>query len=494
MLHQESPSPETGARRAAPGGWFVAVVLSALVLRVWEAVESSLWLDELHTLSHASQPTFGAMLGQVAAERVHVPLSFALAWLFGDWDDGAALRWIPIVASLLTLAPLRAFARESLGDARLGMAACWLFACLPYHVHWGTELRPYAFWTLFSAGAAWAAFSSERSLAARTAVFFVCALAGIWTHRLMAVTVFSIGVARLFVRGPALVPLSRLVVAGVLAFAPMVWWAVKFAVSATNSRLDYQEEVGGFRLRPVLIKEFLALPLRLVAPYMGALGAPWSWGAKLGVALVAAVAACGAGLRWRARAFAAPDSALKALTVFVLAHYAIVVLVSWWFWDRLPLQYFGPVAWALPILIVAWLDPRRIGACWPLTVVCAAALLLGVAQSGGRSTEDMRGAVAKSRELGASLERPIYTALLSQPSMFEHVLPYRAYGPELDFREPALVPSAADADFERTVIVLRRGQLPFSHPLWRPLLEGRRVVDERRVDAYISLYVLAPAR
>lgn len=474
----------------------VAVAL-ALALRIWEAWESSLWLDELHTLSHASQPSLAALLEAVELERVHVPLFFAFTQLFGGWEEGASLRWIPILASLCTLIPLLALTREVAARSSSVVVTAWLFACLPYHVHWGAELRPYACWAFFSACAAWAAFSERRSLALRTAVFFLCALAGIWTHRLMAVSVFSIGVARLFVRGPTLVPLWRLIVCGVLAFAPMALWLVSFAEHATTARLEYQEAHRGFELRPALIQEFLALPLRLAAPFLGALGGAWALLAKSGVALFVATlgAAVGAALVAR-RSLRAPRTeslALRGLIVFALAHYAVVVLIAWWTWDRLPLQYFAPVAWSVPVLVAALCDRLEGRARWLAVLTCAAALALGVAQAGGRSVEDMRGAVARARVLGAKLDRPLYSALLSQPSLFEHVLPYRAYGRDLEFREPDELPALGSADFARPIVLLRRGQIAVGTEGWGPVLAGRRIVDEQHVDGYLTLFVLEPA-
>lgn len=490
VTHQPIQAPSASdaiARRA-----LIGAALVAIALRTWEAAESSLWLDELHTLSHAAQPSLSALLERVSSERVHVPLFFAFVQLFGDWEAGAWLRWIPISASLLTLVPLYALAREALGGARAAAVTAWLFACLPYFVHWGAELRPYACWGLFSAGAAWAAFSERRSLALRTAVFFACALAGIWTHRLMAVSVFSIGVARLFVRNPTMVPLWRLIVAGVVAFAPMGVWALQFAERATSDRLEYQEQIGGFRLRPVLLKEFAVLPLRLFAPFIGALGGAWALVVKLSGALFAVGCVLGLFSSREAGRTALGRPVLRALAIFALTHFVVIAAISWWTWDRLPLQYFTPVVWTLPVLLCAAFDIERRGLRGAALLVCVAALGLGIGQAGGRGVEDMRGAVAGARTIGAQLDSPLYTALMSQPSLFEHVLPYRAYGADLDFREPTALPTPGDADFARPVIVLRRGQIRVGDPPWKPLLEGRRVLEERRIDAYLTLFVLTP--
>jgi len=480
--------------RLTPRAALLAAVLVALLLRAWEAAESSLWLDELHTLSHASQPTWAALFEQVRLERVHVPLFFAFTRLFGGFEEGAWLRWIPVVSSALTLLPLASLSRAALGSSRSAVLVAWLFACLPYQVHWGAELRPYAWWAAFSVGAAWAAFTEERSLGWRTFVFFVCALAGIWTHRMMAVTVFSIGCARLVVRGPRMVPLWRLIVAGALAFGPMLVWALQFAQRATADRMNYQEQVGGMQLRSALVKEFFALPLRLLTPYLGALGGIWAKLAQFGaIAFLLAVAAGVVARIRRPRPPLPSNQPLRALSVFAAVHFVLIIGLSWWTWDRLPLQYFTPVAWTLPIVLVAWLGRLELQSSARIGGLCGAALLLGVAQAGGAGTEDMRGAVQLARSVGAKLERPIYTGLLSQPSLFEDCIPYRAYGRDLEYREHDRLPQRGDADFARPVVVLRRGRIPVGTEPWAPLLGGRRVVDERQIDAYLTVLVLEPA-
>ena len=260
-------------------------MLTGLFLRVWEAWESSLWLDELHTLSHASLPTLAAVRENVAREY-HVPLFFLATHLLGGWEEGAALRALPLLSSLLVFVPLAALTRAAGASWRGVALSAWLFACLPYTLHWSTELRPYAWLMLFSAGAVWAAFAEDRSRALRFAVFFLCVLLGIWTHRFMAFVVLSIGFARLLVRAPRMLHLGWLILAGALAVAPSLPWFLGFAQVATERRLEFEQQVGGRQFRPQMIKEFLGLPLRVFVPYMGALGGAWAWLARLGTALL----------------------------------------------------------------------------------------------------------------------------------------------------------------------------------------------------------------
>jgi hypothetical protein len=92
--------------------------------------------------------------------------------------------------------------------------------------------------------------------------------------------------------------------------------------------------------------------------------------------------------------------------------------------------------------------------------------------------------------VGTELAPPIYTALLSQPDNFEHRLPYLAYAPDVDAREPDQVPFPGDPDFQRPLIVLRRGAIPYEAALWAPLRTGRRVEREERIDFYLTVLVL----
>jgi hypothetical protein len=484
-----SADPRTQSR------WLWLAIALGLALRAWEACESSLWLDELHTLSHASLPTAGAVAESVRREY-HTPLFFVAVHFAGGWEEGAWLRAIPVASSLLVFAPLVALARTSLAPRSTVALAALGLACLPYQVHYASELRPYAWFALFGAGAAWAAFGERGPRWVRFATFAACVLLGIWTHHLTAALVVAIGFARLFVRSPGMLPLSWLITAGAIGVAPSVPWIAGFAEKATGDRFEYQAKVGGYTLRKALVMEFLALPTRVFVPYLGALGGKWALVAKAGAAAFFVSLACALVAwiaRWR-RGEARLSAPLRALAIAVSAYFVLVTAASIWSWDRLPLQYYGAIAWALPIFAAeaaSALEGR-----WRAPVVAAMSAslaALGVAQAGGHATEDMRRAVATARETGATLDRPIYTALLSQPKLFEHVLPYRAYGRDLDFVAPEDVPEAGESGFERPVVVLRR-VLSLARDEWKPLLAGRRVASEVGVDPYLSVFVLEPER
>jgi hypothetical protein len=470
-------------------GLIALAVMVGLALRVWEAAGSSLWLDELHTLFHASLPTAKQVAASVSQEN-HTPLFFVFVHWFGAWEHGAALRAIPVLSSLLVFAPLIAFARRAQFDGFEIALAALSFACWPYALHYSTELRPYAWLMLFSAGAAWSAFREDGSQVASFVLFAVCVGLGMATHYLMAVAVFSIGVARLFVRSRKMLHLGWLVLAGAIAVAPTVPWLLDFARGATEKRFEYQESVGGYHLRAQLVKEFVALPTRLFVPYVGALGGAWAWMAKFG-AIVLFGSLFSALVSWLLRR-KSPDLAtsapMRALAIFCAADFVLVAALSLYTWDRLPLQYYAPIAWALPLFAVqlgrAFDAQRRPKYVVALTV---SALLLGLAQAGGKCTEDMRAAVAIARETGRELASPQYTAILSQPSLFDDVIPYRAYGRDLEMVE------RSDASPARPLVVIQRGRMPHDTDDWKALLAGRKIAREVPVDAYLTVYVLEPA-
>jgi hypothetical protein len=247
-------------------------------------------------------------------------------------------------------------------------------------------------------------------------------------------------------------------------------------------------------LRDTLVWEIVALPSRLLTPYMRELGGVWGQLELIATVLFGASALALLVLAWRARARSALTPMLRGLLAFVAVLFVTTTGFAVWTWDRVPLQYFTPLAWALPVCLAvcierAWESRAARAFAWGLG---AASLLMGLALVAGKSREDMRGAVAAARELGAEAQAasgkaPIYTALLAQPPHFENLLPYRAYAGDLAPMEPAELPQAGDDGFERPVIVLRR-VVPLGRKEWLPITSGRVLKRELRIDRYLTAY------
>jgi uncharacterized membrane protein len=489
----EPPTEADSAQRSVAGP-LAAIALLALLLRGIEAAESSLWLDELHTLSHASQPTLSAVVEHVH-EEFHTPLFFAFVHLFGGFETGAWLRAIPVLSSVAMLWPMCAVARECGLSRRATLWMAWLYACLPYQILYGTELRPYAWIGVFSVLAFLMAFSEQRSTWARVTAFFASVLLGLLTHRIMALVLLALGGTRLLAKKPRSLPLSSLIAAGGLAVAGFLPWLFGFAQQATRARFDYQDKVGGYHLSARLVNELVSLPSRLVTPYLRELGGAWGVLALASTAVFALATCVLVTLAWRGRASRAASPVLRGLAIFAVAQFVLTTAFAVWTWDRVPLQYYTPMAWTLPLLVAACID-RAAGARATACVLGAASLLMGIALVGGKSREDMRGGIAAVRTLASEAQTasgldPVYSALLAQPPQFANILPYRAYARELTALEPERVPRPGESDFERPLIVLRR-VVPLGDEAWLPITSGRKLVREIKVDRYLTAYWFAP--
>lgn len=493
-----SESTDTGDRGSF--GWAcVLILVVALALRGWEAIESSLWLDELHTLHHASQATLSAVSESVRRDN-HTPVYFWIVHLFGDWSEGAALRWISVGISVIGLFVLMAILAEAGASRPTRLLTAFLYATIPYQVHYGAELRPYPLLAVWTMGAFWCAFARRGPAWTRFLGFALCVVLGLLTHRSMALSVFAIGLARLFVRPAGILHLGLLILAGGVFALPFLPWLVSFAEQASGARQEHLETIGGYVLRDVLRNELMQLPLRVVEPILDFLGRPWrdiAFGATV-VFFLAVAVAFGAWLR-PIRGSRQPLSYVwRAALIYGVAVFVLTTGLSWYSWDRVPLQYYVGMAWVVPIVLaepIARAAERPIGrvAAW---CTVASVLVMGIAMAGGTSRADMRGAVELletwGRELEAAGERPLYTARLAQPgTVFPDCTPFKAYAPDLPTVEPGDVPRKGDPDFERPLLVLRR-VLSVQRPQWAAIREGRRIVRQQQLDWYIWVYEWRP--
>jgi hypothetical protein len=214
--------------RLALAGAFAAILVLAVALRRWGWENWSLWLDECLQVFVARQPS-RQIIERLAYERTHPPLDYFLTHFALKISASALfLRWIPTLLSAATavLVFVRAGASRR-PYAALGAMFC--FAVLPFAVHQGQELRPYALALFWIAAAdvcrswhadggrrlALVAFGASSLCAVYTLLFAFFPLAAFWTLDLLDA------------RGPGEAPRrarTRLAVlpAAVLAFLPWV--------------------------------------------------------------------------------------------------------------------------------------------------------------------------------------------------------------------------------------------------------------------------------
>lgn len=140
----------------------LAALLVAAVLWLVGGVARSLWIDELHSLQHARQPTLGAFFGSVAEDN-HPPLAWLLVRgalaLFGD-GELAMRSWA--IAIGLALVALTARTARFLPDATARAWAPWLVGLSSYTFMVATEARMYGLLALATLGLVDATLSSLR--------------------------------------------------------------------------------------------------------------------------------------------------------------------------------------------------------------------------------------------------------------------------------------------------------------------------------------------
>ena len=482
----------------------ILVVLAGVGLRLAEANNKSLWLDELHTLEIAASEDAGGVVDRLRPD-FHAPLHFLTVHALGDLDPHRS-RLVSAAIGLLALLPLLLLARDGgLGIAgRIAVAAGVML--LPFQLRYGVELRPYAWLQLFSAICAWAAFATRSGPRLRFAVFALATAAGLYTHYAMSVAVVGIGVARLFVHGRGLLPLWQVVVAGtlgVIAFLPWVMEVESWIFEDPSVMTRDEKAEGAAAHTPQTPKSLtemaphlMSTPARMVVPSVGTLGGLPSKLVLGGAAIAGLALLLAAALSLRRSSEDAPAGANRTVFGALLAAAAattIMALACWYLWNRIPLQYFALSAWGWPLLLGALVNgaARRGRGAAVLTGVVTGLLLMGSGHGFGAAREDLRGGVAKARELSAQHPGAI-TAILRQPDWYSHAFLFQIYGGDLKVTEPTALPPGGDAP--SPVIVVTRNAPPLRKGSpdkpWRSVVAGRQQVgDPIRVDRAVVVYV-----
>ncbi len=141
-----TPHTEQQARTprllGATGLW--AVLGTAIVLRLWCADATSLWLDDFHSLYHARAATWGEFFAGLRQDN-HPPLSFALLRVTRAvlGESELALRAPALLVGLATIGLLYASARRAM-SRRTSMVAAFLLAVSSLHLEASVGVRMYA--------------------------------------------------------------------------------------------------------------------------------------------------------------------------------------------------------------------------------------------------------------------------------------------------------------------------------------------------------------
>ena len=174
-----------------------ALTVAGFCLRLWSALDESIFLDEVSLRWLVHDRPFGSLIDQVKQTENSPVLGFLVTWLSSKL--GTSPQWIRLPALLAgTLAiPVTALLGRQVAGERVGMLSGALTACAPLLVFFSVEARPYALACLLTtccalfllralrpAGSAWwwAAFAGAAAgalLSHYTAIFTIAAIA-IW--------------------------------------------------------------------------------------------------------------------------------------------------------------------------------------------------------------------------------------------------------------------------------------------------------------------------
>lgn len=502
-----APTAEPGARAV------VLAFVAGLLLRGLEAAGKSLWLDELHTLELASRPSF-TELNALLAQDVHTPAFYlAVQALYGVLG-AHALRWIAVLASLLTLVPLLAIARAAGLSPSARAVVAGLFATLPFQIQWGAELRPYAWLELAAVTATWAAFTPSRSARGRLArglVFAGAVALGLYTHFAAAFIVVVVCAVRLVLRRPGWPSLAQILGGGALGIALFLpWmasthaWVFVHPSGPWREGQDVAADTTGFgseelddARRPVaeLGQKPLQLPIQTLVPRMGSLRGTPAWLARGGLVglLVGLAGLVGGALAGRREGRRPGAELVGAVGASVLAT-VLLAIACVQLKNRIPLQYFTLSAWAWPLVFGALVDGlparrRTLAACF----LVAASATAGLGQALGAPREDLRGAV-RLAVAEATARDAWLTAVLWQPRSYAHTTLFRIYAADADAVEPEAVPGVDEAGGERPVVIVTRNAPDSGFTNWGgwgPLQVGRKRVAVTHLDEGVSVYVWA---
>jgi hypothetical protein len=265
----------THARAIAVG----AVLLIALLLRLWEWTSRGLWFDEAFTWRLVEFP-LAEMMDRAARDN-SPPLYYLLlhAWVRAFGDSLAALRGLSALCGVLAVAGMYLFAREALearGTRARGLAlfVAALTATSAFQVRYSGEVRPYALgaalaalsaWTLSRAtrpglpsARAWAAYGVVTLLFAYThyyALFSVAAQAAYLAGWLLAAAGWRPGAA---LRDPRL---RYALLAGAIVAAGWLPWLPTFLKQRAQVQAAFWATPVGVWTVPELCYEMFADPL-----------------------------------------------------------------------------------------------------------------------------------------------------------------------------------------------------------------------------------------
>lgn len=132
--------------------WLALITIFAAALRFYKLGEWSFWIDEIHTINHATShfSSWDLIFQNIPPARNWIPVSVLMtaqmlnAWGISEWSA----RLSSMVIGILTLPILYIPTRKIFGS-RVALIAVLLLALTPWHIFWSQNARFYTSLMLF---------------------------------------------------------------------------------------------------------------------------------------------------------------------------------------------------------------------------------------------------------------------------------------------------------------------------------------------------------
>jgi 4-amino-4-deoxy-L-arabinose transferase-like glycosyltransferase len=243
-------------------------MMLALIARLASISTRPLWYDEAFAVLFSEKGLSAMVVGTlsstgVGAADVH-PLgyySLLTLWMRLFGESPLSVRALSVAASLLTVLVVYALAHGLFGS-RTALVAGVLVALAPFQVHYGQEIRMYAFLNLWISLAVLCYWRGSRSTGgAWWAGFALCAAAAQYTHNLAAFHLLAIAVWPLMNRDWR--TLRRVSVAGLAAAVLYLPWLIQLPAQFSKVEHSYWIVAPDFyRLLSLLLAFVTNIPLR----------------------------------------------------------------------------------------------------------------------------------------------------------------------------------------------------------------------------------------
>lgn len=166
----------------APGaqrGALAALLIVALVLRVWGLQAQSFTMDEVSELAIAKQSLAAIIITPDGFPPLYHLL---LHWWLPAFGGDSSARWLSVVCGLATVWAMWRLGRQ-IGGAAVGLIAAALLATSPIHVYYSQEARAYPLFFMWAVIAIWLFFQARSSDSPRDWTWFGAAsVLGLYTH------------------------------------------------------------------------------------------------------------------------------------------------------------------------------------------------------------------------------------------------------------------------------------------------------------------------